>query len=144
MNLVAIVLAFALEQWRGKYPEVRVRQDVIRGHPGRVLASYSARADLVVLGRHGHPAGPGPASARSSTPSWTTPTARSPSSLRISDGGAPDEKSPLSAANDPDHPGLIWGQADREPAAHVSRSPANPSLVLAVIATGHSRHESAP
>jgi nucleotide-binding universal stress UspA family protein len=25
-----------------------------------VLASYSARADLVVLGRHGHPAGPGP------------------------------------------------------------------------------------
>jgi nucleotide-binding universal stress UspA family protein len=53
-------LAAALEQWRGKYPEVRVRQDVIRGHPGRVLASYSARADLVVLGRHGHPAGPGP------------------------------------------------------------------------------------
>jgi nucleotide-binding universal stress UspA family protein len=53
-------LAAALEQWHGKYPEVRVRQDVIRGHPGRVLASYSARADLVVLGRHGHPAGPGP------------------------------------------------------------------------------------
>ena len=53
-------LAAALEQWHGKYPEVRVRQDVIRGHPGRVLASYSARADLVVIGRHGHPAGPGP------------------------------------------------------------------------------------
>jgi nucleotide-binding universal stress UspA family protein len=30
----------------------------IRGHPGRVLASYSARADLVVLGRHGA-VGPG-------------------------------------------------------------------------------------
>ena len=27
-------------------------QDIVRGHPGRVLASYSARADLVVLGRH--------------------------------------------------------------------------------------------
>jgi nucleotide-binding universal stress UspA family protein len=37
---------------------VRVRPDVIRGHPGRVLASYSARADLVVLGRHG-PSGTG-------------------------------------------------------------------------------------
>jgi nucleotide-binding universal stress UspA family protein len=53
-------LAAALEQWHGKYPEVRVRHDVVRGHPGRVLASYSARADLVVLGRHGHPARPGP------------------------------------------------------------------------------------
>ena len=53
-------LAAALEDWHDKYPDVRVRQDVIRGHPGRVLASYSARADLVVLGRHGHPAGPGP------------------------------------------------------------------------------------
>jgi nucleotide-binding universal stress UspA family protein len=27
------------------------------GIPPRVLASYSARADLVVLGRHGHPEG---------------------------------------------------------------------------------------
>jgi nucleotide-binding universal stress UspA family protein len=53
-------LAAALEDWHDKYPDVPVRQDVIRGHPGRVLASYSARADLVVLGRHGHPAGPGP------------------------------------------------------------------------------------
>ncbi len=53
-------LAAALEDWHGKYPDVRVRQDIIRGHPGRVLASYSARADLVVLGRHGHPARPGP------------------------------------------------------------------------------------
>jgi nucleotide-binding universal stress UspA family protein len=53
-------LAFAFEDWQDKYPDVRVRQDVIRGHPGRVLASYSARADLVVLGRHGHPARPGP------------------------------------------------------------------------------------
>ena len=53
-------LAAALEQWHGKYPEVRVRQDIVRGHPARVLASYSARADLVVIGRHGHPADPGP------------------------------------------------------------------------------------
>jgi len=53
-------LTAALEQWHGKYPEVRVRQDIVRGHPARVLASYSARADLVVIGRHSHPAGPGP------------------------------------------------------------------------------------
>jgi nucleotide-binding universal stress UspA family protein len=53
-------LAAALKGWSEKYPGVRVRQDVIHGHPARVLASYSARADLVVLGRHGHPAGPGP------------------------------------------------------------------------------------
>lgn len=48
-------LVAALDEWRDKYPWVRVRTDVIRGHPGRVLASYSARADLVVLGRHGGP-----------------------------------------------------------------------------------------
>jgi nucleotide-binding universal stress UspA family protein len=49
-------LITVLDEWRDKYPWVRVRTDVIRGHPGRVLASYSARADLVVLGRHGGPA----------------------------------------------------------------------------------------
>ncbi len=53
-------LAAALAGWRDKYPGVRVRHDIIRGHPARVLASYSARADLVVLGRHGHPADAGP------------------------------------------------------------------------------------
>ena len=53
-------LAAALKGWREKYPGVRVRHDIIHGHPARVLASYSARADLVVLGRHGHPADSGP------------------------------------------------------------------------------------
>ena len=53
-------VASLLEGWRVKYPDVRVRHDVIRGHPGHVLASYSARTDLVVLGRHDHPAGAGP------------------------------------------------------------------------------------
>ena len=53
-------LAATLDEWRAKYPGVRVRQDIIHGHPARVLASYSARADLVVLGRHGHPEGAGP------------------------------------------------------------------------------------
>ena len=46
-------LAEDLRSWREKYPDVPVRQDVVRGHPGRVLASYTARADLVVIGRHG-------------------------------------------------------------------------------------------
>ena len=49
-------LSAALDGWRDKYPDVRVRHDVIHGHPARVLANYSARADLVVIGRH---AGPG-------------------------------------------------------------------------------------
>jgi nucleotide-binding universal stress UspA family protein len=43
-----------LAPWREKYPEVAVRQDTLRGHPGRVLACYSARADLVVIGRSAH------------------------------------------------------------------------------------------
>ncbi len=53
-------LAAALGEWCDKYPGVRVRHDIIHGHPARVLASFSARADLVVLGRHGHPADAGP------------------------------------------------------------------------------------
>lgn len=54
-------LTAALDEWPDKYPGVRVRPDVIRGHPGRVLASYSARADLVVLGRHDRAGDPGSA-----------------------------------------------------------------------------------
>jgi nucleotide-binding universal stress UspA family protein len=53
-------LTTALAGWREKYPAVKVRHDVIHGHPARVLASYSARADLVVLGRHAHAEGGGP------------------------------------------------------------------------------------
>lgn len=48
-----------LGRWQEKYPAVRVRHHVVHGHPGRVLASYTARADLVVIGRHdGHHVGP--------------------------------------------------------------------------------------
>jgi nucleotide-binding universal stress UspA family protein len=48
-------LTATLDGWREKYPGVRVRQDVIRGHPARVLANFSARVDLVVIGKHGDP-----------------------------------------------------------------------------------------
>lgn len=44
-------LSEALRAWRDKYPAVSVWQDVVRDHPAHVLASYSARADLVVIGR---------------------------------------------------------------------------------------------
>jgi nucleotide-binding universal stress UspA family protein len=46
-------LSAVLDEWREKNPDVRVHHEVIRGHPARVLANYSARADLVVIGRHG-------------------------------------------------------------------------------------------
>jgi nucleotide-binding universal stress UspA family protein len=42
-----------LAPWREKYPDVAARYEVVHAHPGRVLAGASARADLVVLGRHG-------------------------------------------------------------------------------------------
>jgi nucleotide-binding universal stress UspA family protein len=52
-------LAETLRTWREKYQDVPVREDIVRGHPARVLASYTARADLVVIGRHGgHDTGP--------------------------------------------------------------------------------------
>ncbi len=46
-----------LREWHDKYPAVTVWQDVVDDQPAHVLASYSARADLVMIGRHN---GPGP------------------------------------------------------------------------------------
>jgi len=58
-------LAGLLETWRKNYPDVPVSQAVVRDHPGRVLVGLSARADLVVIGRHaGRPGLPGPGSVR--------------------------------------------------------------------------------
>ena len=51
-------LTEALGPWRDKYPAVPVRPDVVHDHPARVLACYSSRADLVVIGRHGGGVGP--------------------------------------------------------------------------------------
>jgi nucleotide-binding universal stress UspA family protein len=49
-------LAELLADWREKYPQVKLTEEVIHGHPGQVLASLSTRADLVVLGKHRHAA----------------------------------------------------------------------------------------
>jgi nucleotide-binding universal stress UspA family protein len=46
-----------LDEWRKKYPDVSVSQDVVHGHPGRALVGLSARADLTVIGRRSTHAG---------------------------------------------------------------------------------------
>jgi len=45
-------LSAVLADWRKKYPDVEVSPDFVRAHPGRTLVGLSARADLVVIGRH--------------------------------------------------------------------------------------------
>jgi nucleotide-binding universal stress UspA family protein len=52
-------LTALLEEWRAKYPDVPVSQEAAHGHPGRALIGLSARADLVVIGRHSGHQGPG-------------------------------------------------------------------------------------
>jgi nucleotide-binding universal stress UspA family protein len=47
----ATALEDMLAPWREKYPGVQTGWEVVHAQPARVLASESARADLVVLGR---------------------------------------------------------------------------------------------
>jgi len=51
------LLAEQVAPWRRKYPGVQVTESAVHGHPGRVLALESGRADLVVIG--GRQSGPG-------------------------------------------------------------------------------------
>jgi nucleotide-binding universal stress UspA family protein len=59
-------LESAVSSWQEKFPDVEARWEVVHAHPGRLLAGSSARADLVVLGRHA-PGGPHTPGARSVT-----------------------------------------------------------------------------
>lgn len=54
-----------LDTWREKYPDVQVSTEVVPGHSARALVGLSARADLVVIGRHAkHPSLQGPGAVR--------------------------------------------------------------------------------
>jgi nucleotide-binding universal stress UspA family protein len=59
-------LESAVTSWQEKFPDVEARWEVVHAHPGRLLAGSSARADLVVLGRHA-PGGAHTPGARSVT-----------------------------------------------------------------------------
>ena len=48
-------LAGALRMWHDKYPAVPVREDVVSDHPAHVLACYTTRTDLVIIGRNSAP-----------------------------------------------------------------------------------------
>jgi len=54
-----VALAEALGDWRDKYPGVPAGQEVVAGRPARILVGLSARAGLVVIGRHAGLQGPG-------------------------------------------------------------------------------------
>jgi nucleotide-binding universal stress UspA family protein len=60
---IATQLAELLDDWRAKYPDVPISQEIVPGHPGRTLVGLSARVGLVVIGRHlrhlRHPGAPG-------------------------------------------------------------------------------------
>jgi nucleotide-binding universal stress UspA family protein len=62
---VAGELQTLLAAGQARHPDVEASYDLVYGHPGRALVGLSARADLVVLGRH-RPDGllPGPGAVR--------------------------------------------------------------------------------
>ena len=62
---VAERLQAVLSDGQARYPDVEVSYDLVYGHPGRALVGLSARAEIVVLGRH-RPDGflPGPGAVR--------------------------------------------------------------------------------
>jgi nucleotide-binding universal stress UspA family protein len=53
LTVIARQLEADLAGRRAEYPSVKIRAEVVQAHPGRVLMAASARASLVVLGRHG-------------------------------------------------------------------------------------------
>ncbi|MFG2006240.1 universal stress protein [Spirillospora sp. NPDC048911] len=47
-------LSSALAPWRSRHPDVKVIEEVVRGHPTDALVGASAHADLVVVGHRTH------------------------------------------------------------------------------------------
>ena len=45
-------LESVLGTWQENYPAVQASWEIVHAHPARALIGASARADLVVLGRH--------------------------------------------------------------------------------------------
>ncbi|GAB2838913.1 universal stress protein [Actinocorallia aurea] len=54
-----LVLAEALAGWTGRYPDVEVTPEVVRGRAVRALAGASAKADVLVVGSRGRGGFPG-------------------------------------------------------------------------------------
>ena len=90
-----------LADWQTRYPDVQAGYDFVLGHPGRALVGLSARADLVVLGRH-RPDGfvPGPGAVRHAVlnhahrPVVTVPYAAAPGQGKIKDFKIPISNGP--------------------------------------------------
>lgn len=48
------MLSERLAGWRHKFPDVKVRHELVQDRPSRALLDFGSTARLMVIGRHGH------------------------------------------------------------------------------------------